>query len=150
VIYAVKDAAVAAPVDPLLILLTALGGALVAAAAGFIGAWLQGRREHEKWIRERRFEAYTRYMQVAQRWNVRLSAKIDGNDEEFLDEMVAAEAEIDLLGPKAVRDLMDDIRAALLAWERLNGANFSDHSAATWEKFRAFEEAAQVALKIKA
>ncbi|NEN04735.1 hypothetical protein G3T36_02525 [Diaminobutyricibacter tongyongensis] len=33
-------------------------GALVTFAAGLIGAWIQSRREHSKWLRERRYEAF--------------------------------------------------------------------------------------------
>lgn len=42
----------------LLAILSIFGGALLTACAGFLGAWIQGRREHRRWIRERRFDAY--------------------------------------------------------------------------------------------
>jgi hypothetical protein len=49
-----------AVLDPLaLALLSIFGGATVTVIAGLIGAGIQGRREHRKWIRERRFEAYS-------------------------------------------------------------------------------------------
>jgi hypothetical protein len=47
------------PVDPLLSLLV---GAFGAAILGLIGAWIQSRREHRKWLRERRYEAYRAFM----------------------------------------------------------------------------------------
>lgn len=40
------------------VLLTIFGGALVAALAGFVGAGIQSRREHKRWQRERRYEAF--------------------------------------------------------------------------------------------
>jgi hypothetical protein len=150
-ISAASDADPASSVDLSVILLTALGGAIVAALAGLLGAWLQSRREHDMWVRERRFEAYTLYMQVAQRYNVKLSGKTESLDDEvFLDEMISAEAAVDLLGPKEMRDLTDEIRSALLAWEDLQAADYTAHSASTWQIFEAFEKAAQTALKIKA
>lgn len=45
--------------DPtLLALLSIFGGAALTVIAGFIGAWIQGRREHKKWLREQRLNAY--------------------------------------------------------------------------------------------
>ncbi|WP_404435228.1 hypothetical protein LG322_08700 [Microbacterium aerolatum] len=55
--------------DPtLLAVLSIFGGVAVTAAAGLLGAWIQGRREHKKWLRERRFEAYTRSYTLLQNW----------------------------------------------------------------------------------
>lgn len=39
-------------------LLTALGGAVAAGLFALLGSWVQSRREHHRWIRERRYEAY--------------------------------------------------------------------------------------------
>lgn len=47
--------------DPTLqALLAIFGGALIAALAGLAGAAIQGRREHKRWLRERRYEAFVR------------------------------------------------------------------------------------------
>ncbi|HVX08064.1 hypothetical protein [Humibacter sp.] len=35
-----------------------LAGALLTVAGGLIGAWIQGRREHRRWLRERRYAAF--------------------------------------------------------------------------------------------
>lgn len=52
-------AATVAPVDPLVALLVgAFGAALLTVIGGLIGAWIQSIREHRKWLREVRFEAY--------------------------------------------------------------------------------------------
>lgn len=49
-----------AAMDPtLLALLSIFGGAALTVAAGFVGAGIQARREHARWLRERRFDAYT-------------------------------------------------------------------------------------------
>jgi hypothetical protein len=50
------EAAVA--IDPtVLALLTIFGSVTVTVLVGLIGAWLQSKREHARWLRERRFEA---------------------------------------------------------------------------------------------
>ena len=46
--------------DPtLLALLSIFGGVAVTVVAGLVGAWIQGRREHRRWLRERRLEAWS-------------------------------------------------------------------------------------------
>lgn len=47
-------------IDPtLLAVLSIFGGVALTALAGLLGAWIQSRREHEKWLREKRLEAFT-------------------------------------------------------------------------------------------
>jgi len=41
-----------------LALLSIFGGVAVTVVAGFIGAWIQGRREHSRWVRSQRYIAY--------------------------------------------------------------------------------------------
>ncbi|WP_404472349.1 hypothetical protein [Microbacterium aerolatum] len=53
--------------DPtLLAVLSIFGGAGLTTAAGFVGAGIQARREHSRWIRERRLDAYVRFLAVVQ------------------------------------------------------------------------------------
>lgn len=47
------------------VLLTIFGAAIVTALAGFAGAAFQARRDHRRWIRERRFEAYVDWLKYA-------------------------------------------------------------------------------------
>ncbi|MGM7696814.1 hypothetical protein [Microbacterium sp. A84] len=47
------------------ILLTVFGAALVTALAGFAGAAVQARRDHRRWVRERRFDAYVDWLKYA-------------------------------------------------------------------------------------
>ena len=42
-------------------------GALLALVGGLLGAWIQGRREHRRWVREQRFEAYQRALRFVER-----------------------------------------------------------------------------------
>ncbi len=54
------DTPVTTALDPTAqVLLTIFGGALLTAVAGGIGALIAWNREHHKWIRERRFVAFT-------------------------------------------------------------------------------------------
>lgn len=47
--------------DPLtLVLISSFGGAGITVVAGFIGASIQARREHQRWLREKRLEAFVR------------------------------------------------------------------------------------------
>ncbi|WP_434970378.1 hypothetical protein [Microbacterium sp. bgisy207] len=39
-------------------------GGLLALGGGLLGAWIQGRREHRRWIREQRFDAYQRALRL--------------------------------------------------------------------------------------
>lgn len=54
-------AATAAPVtiDPALLAIIPIVTALLTIVAGLVGAWIQARREHNKWLRETRFRAFT-------------------------------------------------------------------------------------------
>lgn len=160
-------AAVAAPVlDPTAqILLTVFGAALVTALAGFAGAWLQGRREHARWVRERRYDAYVSAMQVAERWrhlramgNETLSSlKAEEATEEerrlahsrlgehikaagvLRAEVSDAAAPLELLGPTSVVD----------AFNAMTDAFGSDDESASVETNEAFIRAMRKTLRIK-
>lgn len=64
VLASAASAAVQEPaIDPtLLAVLSIFGGVAVTAGAGLLGAWIQGRREHTRWLRERRLDAYLRFI----------------------------------------------------------------------------------------
>lgn len=42
-------------------------GGLLALVGGLLGAWIQGRREHKRWVREQRFQAYQRALRFVER-----------------------------------------------------------------------------------
>ncbi|WP_156138659.1 hypothetical protein [Microbacterium mangrovi] len=46
-------------------MLTIFGAALVTAGAGFAGAAIQGRREHNRWVRQERLAAYLKFLFTA-------------------------------------------------------------------------------------
>lgn len=47
------------------IILTAAGTLAVAVVAALVGAWVQSRRERDKWLREQRLDAYTTFIRRA-------------------------------------------------------------------------------------
>lgn len=109
-----EDAAV---VDPISIWVTALGGAAIAVVGGLIGAWIQGRREHKMWLRQRRFELYNAFLAAA------AAAHFDksiGREDEFkrgLIKTTTSVADILLVGPTKVHDLASNMNGSLVRFE---------------------------------
>lgn len=53
------DTAATVAIDPaVLALIATLSGAGIAVLGGLLGAWIQGRREHAKWLRDARLRAF--------------------------------------------------------------------------------------------
>ena len=152
----------AAPaLDPTIqVLLTVFGAALVTALAGFAGAWLQGRREHARWVRERRYEAYVSAMQVSERWrhlretgnatlatvnstdasaeeralaHSRLGKHIDAA-ERLRAEVSDAAAPLELLGPSSVVDAFNAMTDAFGSDDEETSTTTSEAFIATMRK----------------
>jgi uncharacterized alpha-E superfamily protein len=126
-------------------ILSVIVGAALAFAFARIGARQERKSEHAKWLRERRFEAYRDFIASADKWSTRGENGSSAEPgQEFYDEMVAAEAAVELLGPPSVVAAMDPIRSALL---NLQGApDATSHralAAAYWSHQRAFMAIAQ-------
>ncbi|PPF11413.1 hypothetical protein C5C74_07825 [Rathayibacter sp. AY1E8] len=61
ILNTLTEISTASALDPTLqALLAIFGGALLAALAGLAGAAVEGKREHKRWLRERRHEAFIR------------------------------------------------------------------------------------------
>lgn len=152
--------------DPTLqILLTVFGAALVTALAGFAGAWLQGRREHARWVRERRYDAYVGAMQIAERWRhlrakgnkIMTSGDLESPDsakrqraladlevnikdaDSLTADVIDASAPLELLGPPSIVD----------AFNALTDAYASDEEDASTLASEAFIAAMRKTLKIE-
>lgn len=128
-----SPAAVAATValDPtLLAILSIFGGAALTVIAGFFGAWIQSRREHSRWIRERRLEAFTALVTMHNEYE---SAEIastyaQGNPAALASYVAQLEAiregfpraitPLAILGPPSVSDAADEYTAASNAKDR--------------------------------
>lgn len=58
------EAAKVAAIDPtILSLASSFGAVVLTVIAGFIGAWIQSRREHRVWLRERRYLLFVEVME---------------------------------------------------------------------------------------
>jgi len=103
-------------VDPLLSLLV---GALGAALLGLLGATIQGRREHTKWVRERRHDAYNAFMRAADRVRHRDQEVNPAADAAYYARIFEALGSIRLVGPDAVIEAARAYGDAAAAYERL-------------------------------
>lgn len=84
-------------IDPTaLSLLSIFGGAAITVGAGFLGAWIQGRREHKRWLRDQRFDLYSRAAGVLYELSQAPS------DRELVDRAAAIMGTFQLLGPDEV------------------------------------------------
>jgi len=78
------------------VLLTIFGGATVAALGGLFGAWIQGRRDHAKWVREQRYEAFITAIML-----LRQVALLTGKANELAAKGALPNGELDALSKKA-------------------------------------------------
>lgn len=125
------------------VLLVALGGAAVAALAGLFGAWIQSRREHAKWVRERRYDAFTRFFGYIERLDTWAGVNADRpkelRSENPVDplELQEAAGAISILGPDAMRDAGAELRLAVIAkLEAMGTPEYGDRD----RRFRARRE----------
>ncbi|AZS48806.1 hypothetical protein [Microbacterium oxydans] len=175
IIPAANTAAEAAAIDPtLLAFLTIFGAAGVTTVAGAGLAIWQSRRDHARWVRERRYEGLTRILALADHYARRradgsemmaradeLHAKHASGDASAADSLHALgkdmERNLEQVGP--LHDEMTDVAAALEiigpndVLEALNAYTDtfpSDDPEATERAKDAFVIAARKALRIKA
>jgi hypothetical protein len=92
--------------DPLLYLVAgAFGASIVGLIGGFIGSGIQWRHEHDRWLREQRLVALDRFVRVLDSFpNVGEDVEPEPKDSDIIDELSAAVASIDLLGPRSVSE----------------------------------------------
>ncbi len=104
-------------------LLSIFGGAGLATLGGLIGAWIQGRREHARWVREKRYEAYiewTTLMNYIEAAEIGLNSIRPETPKEVRESVVqdqlaltkrfpSAVAPLNLLGPEAVSDAASEV-----------------------------------------
>lgn len=111
------------------------------------GASSEGRRAHERWLREQRFAAYTVFVATADKWATRADGPdADGvwrHDQEFYDEMTAVESALALLGPAEVVEAMHPIRSALLHLQDAPDLEAPSAAQQYWKRQQAFVRAAQ-------
>ncbi|WP_261167289.1 hypothetical protein [Microbacterium sp. Marseille-Q6965] len=134
------------------------GGVLLTIVATLIGAWIQGRREHARWLRERRYEAVVRAygltlafeLNTAKQMKIATGNRYDGDVDRIkrlqdeADELYATVAEsltpLIVLGPA-------ELRAAVLA---LQEAYEADDDEARERAGQKFQESARKVLRLGA
>ncbi|GAA1913625.1 hypothetical protein GCM10009775_02880 [Microbacterium aoyamense] len=140
---ATEAATTAAAIDPTLLVLLPIIGVFATILGGFLGAWIQGRREHRKWKREKRYEAYVRLVatliQLRELRREEADRKLDPDNprfanlearlDKFSDIKGDLQAPYTVLGPRAIGDafalvnsLPPDSPESIAAWDALVGA----------------------------
>jgi hypothetical protein len=114
-------------IDPAVLatVLNIAGGAVGAALIGLTGAWvgsaLQRRAEHARWVRERRYEANLRVLQLLDRMQqsihngIRIPLPGTKSGAPLFEEVTDEIARISVLGPERLRDRASELRFALLS-----------------------------------
>jgi len=99
-------------IDPLVSLLV---GAFGAALLGLFGAWVQFGREHARWIREQRIDAYKTFLRVTEMmWPAQSPDRTVWRA--HMDDMSAALGEVTLVGPDLVTTAAADYLDAVLGF----------------------------------
>ena len=119
-------------IDPTLLALLPIVGVLATVVGGFVGAWIQSRREHRKWLRERRFDAYVEILTLhneIQAASIALASLPPGATPEQRSHVLdvhttlaksfpAAVVPLSVLGPQVVTDAGGRVIAAINAKDR--------------------------------
>lgn len=114
------NAATTGTVDPLL---TLIGGAVGAALIGLLGAWIQSRREHAKWLREQRMTLYLDFLREAEKPPGDVDPAEYGA---YLDDLGIAYAAIELVGPDRVMDAAREHFFAVMDYTSARDARAAD------------------------
>jgi hypothetical protein len=100
-------------IDPLVSLLI---GAVGAALIGLFGAWIQSRREHSRWVRERRYDAYLSFLVLNDKHTsesrLNVGPKNDKQIAVAVEPLSIAISTISLLGPERALDAARVLRDA--------------------------------------
>lgn len=98
-------------IDPLFALLVgAFGAASLTVVGGLIGVWIQSVRDHRRWLRERRFEAYLDFIIDMSKLSDLATTKVDARNAASVKQKLEAWSEqirrsseaVSVLGPIAV------------------------------------------------
>ena len=106
-------------------LLSVLVGALGASLLGLLGAWIQSRREHTRWVREQRFAAYNGLMKLAERVRSRDTSDASGDTEHF-EQLFQSLGTLRLVGPAEVLEAARAFGEAASEFERLPSTDDPD------------------------
>ena len=105
-------------IDPtVLAILAIFGGAALAGAATLLGAAIQARREHRRWLREKRYEAHLNILGLTDHHQRSKTRKgLPPEDPSVQRELTEAVSAIALLGPSALMELVYAVNGAQVAY----------------------------------
>ena len=111
-------------------ILSALGGAGLAGLAALLGAWLQARREHRKWVRQERFDAYSEFLTHIDRLRFQVGDVTDRSlSDQDRDELQVRSSMLALVGPDELAWAAIALRDAYLTYVD-DRSTLSDYGAA--------------------
>ncbi|WP_448808634.1 hypothetical protein [Agromyces bauzanensis] len=116
-----------------------IAGAALTLLGGLVGSIWQSRRDHERWIRERRYEAYVAMVRTLNRWILDEKAGDPDTIRKAHDTLTEQNAAFFILGPGFVERAGAQVSAAVAA----------GNVAAAREALPEFEKAARQALAVK-
>lgn len=114
--YLADQAAIATINAAWIALAAGLAGVIVTIIGGLVGAIIQGRREHTKWIRDRRLSAYADHLAATD--NYLRAAQHDTDGSEFASvsaDSIRALSVVQLVGPDSIAVSADAYQAAAQA-----------------------------------
>ena len=102
-------------VDPLVsLLIGAFGAAVLGTIGALLGAWIQSRREHLRWIRQERLTAYRDFIRIIE--GVTAIHATAAERRKYQAEVDAARVALRLVGPDPVFRAATDHYRALEEW----------------------------------
>lgn len=129
-------------IDAALLALIPIVTVVLTIVAGLVGAWIQGRREHNRWLREQRYTAFVETIAALDSLDAHTSGMQDGGSFQrmHLETMPGAEAQKRYLIEESVRRMdrfyeavppirllgPDNVRLALVAAQEAFKANDTD------------------------
>jgi hypothetical protein len=98
-------------------------GGLIAGGFALLTGWLQGRREHKRWVRQRRLDAYLVYLRLAdQMMYTHAEADQAASVPEMwvrMPQVLEADSDIAFIGPHNVSKRAKELDSAILALQSL-------------------------------
>jgi hypothetical protein len=96
-------------IDPIVSLIVgAFGAAALTLLGALLGAWLQARREHSRWLRDQRFAIYLALLELQRRRPEVESMSVQSEESrQYMKEMARVQGGIALLGPRRMRDAIE-------------------------------------------
>ncbi len=83
---------------------------------GLLGAWIQSKREHARWVRQHRLDAYVTFLNVTENATSRHNRPASDDDAEALDQFSDALNTLRMVGPDNVFNAAWDYWGSLMEY----------------------------------